>query len=300
MQDADPRFVSKSAISRGKGQLGSIGSGNHFLEVQSIDKIFNKEIAEVFGLEEGKVCVLIHCGSRGLGHQVASDYIKLMNEKYGGENLPDKQLVNAPINSDLGKKYYKAMCAAANFAFCNKQIITHFTREILKNFFPKSKTEVVYDICHNIAKFEEHIVDGKRKVLCVHRKGATRSFGPGKEGIPEKYKNVGQPIFIPGSMGTSSYVLVGTNEAEELSFSSTAHGAGRVMSRHEAMRTLKLENIEKELENKNIVLVARSRKGAIEEAPDVYKDVDEVVKVSDEVGLGKLVARLKPLIVIKG
>ncbi|MEM3113250.1 MAG: RtcB family protein [Candidatus Pacearchaeota archaeon] len=302
MKDADPEFVSDKALSRGVNQLGSIGSGNHFLEIQYVNKIFNEKTANIFGLHKDQIVVMMHCGSRGLGHQVASDYIKAMENEYGHENLPDRQLINAPINSKLGREYYKAMCAAANFAFCNKQILTHLVRETLKKFFHDFKAEVVYDVCHNIAKFEEHDVDGsgRKKLVCVHRKGATRSYGPGKKELPEKYKSIGQPIFIPGSMGTSSYVLVGTNKAEDLTFSSTAHGAGRVMSRHEAIRSLKSEIIKKELEQKNIALTSGSWKGIVEEAPEVYKDVDEVVKVSDKLNIGIMVAKLKPIIVIKG
>ena len=300
MKEADSKFVSNAAVSRGINQLGSIGSGNHFLEMQYVDKIFDKKTAEVFGLKENQVVIMIHCGSRGLGHQVASDYIKKMDDEYGHENLLDRQLTCAPVNSELGKEYYKAMCAAANFAFCNKQVLTHLARKCLSEFFPDFKAEVVYDVCHNIAKFEKHEINGERKLVCVHRKGATRSLGPGRKEIPKKYFNAGQPVLIPGSMGTSSYVLVGTNEAEKLSFSSTAHGAGRVMSRSEALRKLSREKIMDEMEGKSIALTAGSFKGLVEEAPEVYKDVDEVVRVSDELGIGKIVAKLKPVAVIKG
>ncbi|MBI2124864.1 RtcB family protein, partial [Candidatus Pacearchaeota archaeon] len=223
MKDADYSCVSSRAISRGIGQLGSLGAGNHFLEVQYIDEVFDKDIAKKFGLEKGQATIMIHCGSRGLGHQVASDYIKLMEDKYGFSNLPDRELINAPIQSELGKKYYAAMCAAANFAFANKQLITYWVRDEMKRIFPGFEAEVVYDVCHNIAKFEEHIVDGEKKMLCVHRKGATRSFGPGRKEIPAVYRDFGQPVIIPGSMGTASYVLVGTKKAEEVSFASTAH-----------------------------------------------------------------------------
>ncbi|OIO41561.1 RNA-splicing ligase RtcB [Candidatus Pacearchaeota archaeon CG1_02_32_21] len=300
MEEADSKFVSQAAISRGINQLGSIGSGNHFLEIQYVDEIFDEKTAEIFGLKENQAVIMIHCGSRGLGHQVASDYIKKMDDIYGHENLPDRQLTYAPINSEVGKEYYKAMCAAANFAFCNKQVITHLVRKCLKELFPKFKADVVYDVCHNIAKFEEHEINGKKIKLCIHRKGATRSLGSGRKEIPKKYSSVGQPVLIPGSMGTASYVLVGTSEAEKLSFSSTAHGAGRVMSRSEALRKLNREKILEEMEEKNITLTAGSLKGFVEEAPEVYKDVDEVVKVSDELGIGKIVAKLKPVVVIKG
>ena len=223
-----------------------------------------------------------------------------MEEENGFENIPDRQLICAPIKSELGQKYYKGMCCAANFAFCNKQVLTHFTREIMKEFFPNFKAEVVYDVCHNIAKFEEHEINGVKKMLCVHRKGATRSLGKGRKEIPEKYLTVGQPIIIPGSMGTSSYILVGTENAEKLSFASTAHGAGRIMSRFEAMRTLKVENIKNEMEKNHIEVSAGSWKSLVEESPNSYKDVDEVVRVSDEVRIGKIVAKLKPMVVVKG
>ncbi len=300
MKDADPSCVSEDAIARGINQLGSIGSGNHFLELQYVDEILNEKTAKVFGLKKNQVVVMIHCGSRGFGHQIASDYIKLMENEYGYENLPDRQLIYAPIKSNLGIKYYKAMCAAANFAFCNKQILTYLTREAMKKFFPNFEADVVYDICHNIAKFEEYILNGERKILCVHRKGATRSYGAGKKELPEKYKEVGQPILIPGSMGTFSYVLVGTKKAEELSFSSTAHGAGRLMSRHRAIRDLDKEKIKKNMEEQGISVSAGSWKSLVEEAPEAYKDVTEVIKVSNELGIGKIVVRLKPIIVIKG
>ncbi|MEM3122363.1 MAG: RtcB family protein, partial [Candidatus Pacearchaeota archaeon] len=300
MEDANPEFVSKRAIERGINQLGSIGSGNHFLEIQYIERIFNEKVAYAFGIEKSKIVIMIHCGSRGFGHQIASDYIKLMEDKYGYTHLPDRQLICAPIKSELGKQYYKAMCCAANFAFCNKQILTYLTRKAMEKIFPDFKAEVVYDICHNIAKFEEHFIDGKKKVICVHRKGATRSFGKGKKELPEKYIEHGQPILIPGSMGTASYILHGTNEAEKLSFSSTAHGAGRLMSRHQAIKTLSKEKVEKSLEEKGVSVRTGSIKGLLEEAPQVYKDVDEVVRISDEVGIGKITAKLIPVAVIKG
>ncbi len=301
MQGAKPEYVSERAVARGVPQLGSLGAGNHFLEVQKVDKIYDKEIAKAFGIEkEGQVTIMIHCGSRGLGHQVASDYIKKMEDEYGFANLPDRELINAPINSKLGKEYYGAMACAANFAFANKQLITHWVRDTMTRIFPEFKADVVYDVCHNIAKFEKHNIDGKEKLVCVHRKGATRSFGPGREEIPIAYRNVGQPVLIPGTMGTASYVLVGTKKAEELTFGSTAHGAGRVMSRHGALHELRGEDVKKQLAEKNIEIKAGSWKSIAEEAPQVYKDVDEVVKVSHELGIGNLVARLVPLGVMKG
>jgi tRNA-splicing ligase RtcB (3'-phosphate/5'-hydroxy nucleic acid ligase) len=297
---ADASKVSDKAVKRGIGQTGTLGAGNHFLEIQYVDKIFNEEIAKQFGIKKGQITIMIHCGSRGLGHQIASDYIQLMEKEYGFKDLPDRELINAPINSKLGKDYFSAMSAAANFAFANKQLITHWIREEMKKIFPKSEINVVYDICHNIAKFEEHIIDGKKKLVCVHRKGATRSFGPGRKEIPELYRKTGQPVIIPGSMGTSSYVLVGTKKAEEITFGSTVHGAGRVESRSAAMRNLKGEDIMKELSKKGIEVKVGSVKGLAEEAPEVYKDIEDVVSVVDELGISKKVARMKPMIVIKG
>jgi tRNA-splicing ligase RtcB len=300
LKNADPEKVSDRAIKRGIGQLGTIGAGNHFLEVQYVDEIFDEKVAKSFGIEKGQVTIMIHCGSRGLGHQVASDYIKLMEDEYGFKNLPDRELINAPIKSKLGRDYLSAMAAAANFAFANKQLITHWVREEFSYLFKESKIDVVYDICHNIAKFEEQLVNGKLKEVCIHRKGATRAFGKGRKEIPEVYRNVGQPVIIPGSMGTASYLLVGTKKAEEMTFGSTVHGAGRVKSRSKAIKELNSDKIKSELEKKGIELKAESRKSIVEEAPEVYKDIEEVVKVVDEVGISKKVARLKPLIVVKG
>jgi len=299
LEGANPKDVSDRARARGMPQLGSLGAGNHFLEVQVVDEIFDSEIAKIFGLKKGQITIMIHCGSRGLGHQVASDYIRLMEEKYSWPEQ-DRELVNAPIKSELGKKYFSAMACAANFAFANKQLITHWVRDTMKKIFPKFKAQVVYDVCHNIAKFETHIVDGKEKEVLVCRKGATRAFGAGRKEIPSDYREIGQPVIIPGSMGTSSYVLVGTKKAEELSWGSTAHGAGRVSSRSAALRNFRGEDIKKQLNEKGIEVISGSWKGLAEEAPQVYKDIDEVVKVSDKIGIGKLVARVKPIAVMKG
>lgn len=301
MKQADASRVSQRAIKRGLGQLGTLGAGNHFLEVQYIDEVFDKELAKIFGIKEGDVTIMIHCGSRGLGHQVASDYIQLMEKEYGYPKQ-DRELVNAPIKSKLGKDYFAAMSAAANFAFANKQLITHWIREEMNYLFPekKIKIEVIYDVCHNIAKFEEHIIDGKKKEVCIHRKGATRSFGAGRVEIPEAYRKIGQPVIIPGSMGTSSYLLIGTKKAEELTFGSTVHGAGRVSSRNMAMRNISGEEVKNTLSKKGIEVRAGSVHGLAAEAPEVYKDIDEVIKVVDELGINKKVARLKPVLVMKG
>ena len=300
MKEANPEKVSERAISRGIGQLGTLGAGNHFLEVQYVDEIFDEKIANILGLKKDQVTIMIHCGSRGFGHQVASDYIKKMENEYGFKNLPDRELINAPVKSQLGKDYMSAMAAAVNFAFANKQLITHWVREEMKYIFPNVKVDTIYDVCHNIAKFEEHIIDGKKKIVCVHRKGATRSFGPGRKEIPETYRKIGQPVLIPGSMGTASYLLIGTKKSEELTFGSCVHGAGRVKSRSSALKTLRGEEIKKELEKKEIEVKAGSWKSLAEEAPEAYKDIEEVVRVVDELGISKKVARLKPLVVVKG
>ncbi|MSS74052.1 RtcB family protein [Candidatus Pacearchaeota archaeon] len=298
---ADSSKVSQKAKGRGMNQLGSLGAGNHFLEVQFVEEILDKKIADVFGIKKsGQIVILIHSGSRGLGHQVASDYIRAMEEKYGFKNLPDRELVCAPIKSELGKNYLSAMACAANFGFVNRQILAYRVREVFAKFFPNAKLKLVYDVAHNIAKIETHLIRGKKRKLCVHRKGATRSFGPGNKEIPKKYLKTGQPIFIPGSMGTYSYVLAGTKKAESLTFGSTAHGAGRLLSRSNAVKTISPEHLKKELDREDVILETGSLAGAVEEAPEAYKDVNDVVRVSDNLGIGKLVARLKPLGVVKG
>jgi tRNA-splicing ligase RtcB len=302
MPGADPDVLSRRAVERGIPQLGTLGSGNHFLEIQKVDEIFDPETARSFGIREpGQILVMIHCGSRGLGHQVASDYIRTMENRTGTGDLPDRQLICARIRSDLGRRYYRAMSAAVNFAFANRQMITHWVREVFRRVLGGAEgMDQVYDVCHNVAKFERHEIDGRVRELCIHRKGATRSFGPGREEIPEAYRDVGQPVFIPGSMGTASYILVGTAEAEARSFSSTAHGAGRVMSRHEALRRFRGERVKQEMRDKGIELRSAGLKGVAEEASQVYKDVDEVVRISHEIGLGRKVIRSVPLGVMKG
>ncbi|MEM3405707.1 MAG: RtcB family protein [Candidatus Pacearchaeota archaeon] len=300
MKEAKSEYVSNKAIKRGMPQLGSLGAGNHFLEIQKVENIYNEQIAKSFGINSvDQITIMIHCGSRGLGHQVASDYIKEMENKYGFSHLVDRELVNAPIKSELGKRYFSAMCAAANFAFCNKQMITHWVRETFNKILP-CKIDVIYDVCHNIAKFEKHIINEEEKEVLICRKGATRSFGPGRKEIPFCYRDIGQPVIIPGSMGTASYLLVGTKKAEELTFGSTAHGAGRVSSRTKALKELRGEKIKEELQKKDIEIKSLSYKSIAEEAPQVYKDIDEIVKVSHETGIGNLIAKLKPLAVMKG
>ncbi len=302
MREADPSYLSPRAIERGIPQLGTLGAGNHFLEIQKVSEIFDEDVAGVFGIHSvGQILVMIHCGSRGLGHQVASDFIRLMENKIGSRGLPDRELINAPVRSPLGQQYYKSMSVAVNYAFANRQMIAHWVRNVFKKVMGSAEgMDQVYDVCHNVAKIEKHTIDGRLKDVCVHRKGATRSFGPGREEIPEVYRSVGQPIIIPGSMGTASYILVGTREAEQLSFGSTAHGAGRVMSRHEAIRRFRGEQIKQDLESRGIELQSTSWKGVAEEASQAYKDVDEVVNVSHKVGIGKLVAKVIPVGVMKG
>jgi tRNA-splicing ligase RtcB len=302
MKDGSPAHISERALERGIPQLGTLGAGNHFLEIQKVDQIYDRETAGLFGIQaEGQVTVMIHCGSRGLGHQVASDYIELMEDKFGTQGLPDRELINAPVRSPLGRQYYESMCGAVNYAFANRQMIAHWVRDVFSRVMGSSEgIRQVYDVCHNVAKIERHLVDGRTREVCIHRKGATRSFGPGRPEIPEVYRPHGQPVIIPGSMGTASYLLAGTAAAEDLSFGSTAHGAGRRMSRHEALRRFRGEQIRDELLKKGVELRSTSWKGVAEEASGAYKDVDEVVRVSHETGIGRLVARVVPLAVMKG
>jgi tRNA-splicing ligase RtcB (3'-phosphate/5'-hydroxy nucleic acid ligase) len=298
---ANPKGVSDRAYQRGVSQLGTLGSGNHFLEVLYVDDIYDEEAARVYGLSEGKVTVLIHSGSRGLGHQVCQDYVERCMEaanRYDIE-LEDRQLAAAPIRSPEGKAYLGAMAAAANFAFANRQLITHFTRKAFRRAGFDSEAHhlrVLYDLAHNNAKFEEH--DG-REVL-VHRKGATRAFGPGNEELPERYRPVGQPVLVPGDMGRYSFVLAGTEGAMSETFGSSAHGAGRKMGRRAAKKAAKGRNLRRELEDKGILVRAANRATIDEEMSEAYKDADEVVDTTDGASIGKKVARLRPLIVVKG
>ncbi len=306
MKGANPEKVSRRAIERGLPQLGSLGSGNHFLEIQKVEKIFDKEIAEKMGLFEGNVCIMIHCGSRGLGHQVADDYIKVMMramEKYR-ISLPDKQLACAPFTSREGQDYFSAMICAANYAWCNRQMIAHWVRESFEKVFGKSSEELgmkmIYDVAHNIAKREIHIINNKEKSVVVHRKGATRAFPKNHKDVPDCYKEIGQPVLIPGSMGTGSYILVGTEKAMEETFGSTCHGAGRVLSRSAAIKRAKGKDIEAELRKIGVKLKAASKETVWEEIPEAYKNLDMVVEVVHGAGISKKVARLVPLGVVKG
>ena len=306
IKEADSTKVSDKAKKRGIPQLGSLGSGNHFLEIQKVEDIYDSEVAEVFGLKEGMIVIMIHSGSRGCGHQVCSDYLRLMDKAYKNHNIdiPDRQLACAPLDTHEAQDYLKAMYAAANYAWANRQMMTHWIRETFEEVMGKSAKEmdmgIVYDVAHNIAKKEVHKLNGRDTTLIVHRKGATRAFGPGREEIPEKYREVGQPVLIPGTMGTASYVLHGTDVAMEETFGSTAHGAGRVLSRTQAKKDYKGEDIEKSLNEKGIKIKATSPNVIAEEAPEAYKDVDSVVRVSDETGIAKLVAKVSPLAVTKG
>ncbi|MBI2167837.1 MAG: RtcB family protein [Candidatus Omnitrophica bacterium] len=306
LEDADPDAVSKRAYERGSDQLGTLGSGNHFVEVQAVDTIFDEEAARIFGLEKGQITVMIHSGSRGFGYQICDDFLELTRRalsKYHIE-VPDVQLACAPVNSPEGRQYLGAMRCAANYAWNNRQCLMSLAREVFEKFFGRSwqdlGMDLVYDVAHNIAKFEKYRVNGKEKMLCIHRKGATRAFGPGHPELPKDYQSVGQPVIIPGDMGRNSYVLVGTAQAAEETFGTTCHGAGRAMSRSQAVREARGRSIERELEAKGIIAIARGRKGLDEEQPAAYKDVNDVVEVVHQAGLAKKVVRMQPLGVIKG
>jgi len=299
---ADPQAVSRHAKARGRDQVGTLGSGNHFLEVQKVEEIFDKETAEAFGLFREQIVIMIHCGSRGLGHQVCTDYLKefipLMLKKYRIK-IPDREFACVPFNSSEGQRYFSAMAASANYAWANRQMIAHFVRKAWENVLGKSSLSALYDVAHNIIKKEKYSIEGKETELAVHRKGATRAFPAGHPEIPEKYRSVGQPVLLPGSMGTASYILVGTEKGEE-AFFSTAHGAGRTMSRHAAMKAVSGQEVIKSLKSKGIIIKCQSFKGIAEEAPLAYKDIDKVVEVVHNAGLSKKLAKLVPLAVIKG
>lgn len=302
MKDAQPSGVSARARERQREEMGTLGSGNHYLEVQEIAELYDADIAMRYGLLEGAVVVSIHCGSRGLGHQIGTEYLKTMQlaSAQAGIHLPDRELACAPIHSPVGQSYLGTMCAAINCAMANRQILTHLTRQVFSRFFPHAKLDLLYDVSHNTCKLEEHMVEGRRRRLYVHRKGATRAFGPGHPEMPAVYRETGQPVLIGGSMGTASYILAGVPESESLSFSSACHGAGRSMSRHQATRTWKGRQVIDELAERGILIRSPSQRGVAEEAPGAYKDVDTVVRVAEQAGLARLVARLRPLICIKG
>jgi tRNA-splicing ligase RtcB len=306
MPGADPGAVSDRAYERGKKQAGTLGSGNHFLEVQVVDQIYDEEAAKVFDLSLNQITLMIHSGSRGLGYQVCDDYLVEMGQaiqKYQ-INLPDRQLACAPLESGEGKSYFSAMKCAANYAWANRQCLMHLCRQVFEKIFSQSAQKLgmnlIYDVAHNIAKLEKHQVNGKEKTLCVHRKGATRAFGPGHPDLSEKYKKIGQPVIIPGDMGRNSFLLVGTERAMQETWGSTCHGAGRLMSRAEAIRSSRGRSISQELKNKGIIVKSTGRETLAEEMPEAYKNVNAVVNAVHSAGISKRVLRMKPLGVIKG
>jgi tRNA-splicing ligase RtcB len=304
--NADPDKVGDRALERGRAQLGTLGSGNHFLEVGFVDEVYDSEAADVMGLEKDQATLLIHTGSRGLGHQVCDDYLSVMLDasKRYGIDLPDRQLCCAPVDSKEGKDYLGAMASAANFAFVNRQMIMHWVRETFGQIFQARiedlRLELVYDVCHNIAKIETHLMEGKDTELCVHRKGATRAFPPGHPDIPEKYRSIGQPVLVPGDMGRYSFVLVGTAAGYSETFGSACHGAGRILSRRKAKEAAKGRAIARELEDRGIIVRGASKGTIAEEMSDAYKDVDNVVNVLHQAGISKKVVKLAPIAVVKG
>jgi len=306
IEGADPDAVSPRAFERGRGQLGTLGAGNHFMEIQIIEHIYDEKAARAMGLYEGGITLMIHCGSRGFGHQICDDYTRVARgalRKYSID-VPDQQLGCMPVESEEGRRYLAAMKSAANYAWANRQYLLNLARGTFEHFFRKSwrglDMHLICDIAHNMARIEHHTVEGKEKTLCVHRKGATRAFPPNHPEVIKEYRSIGQPVLIPGDMGTNSYVLVGTDKAMQESFGSTCHGAGRVMSRHAAIKAAQGRSIEQELWKKGIFIKGYARKGIAEEQPEAYKDVNEVVNVVHNAGLSKRVARMRPLGVIKG
>ncbi len=302
MADADPAQVSQHAKKRQQDEMGTLGSGNHYLEVQEVKDIYDTRIAAVFGIVEGDVVVSIHCGSRGLGHQIGTEFLKQMviAAPQHGIHLPDRELACAPINSALGQKYLGAMRAAINCALANRQILTHLTRCVFKKLLPDATMDLLYDVSHNTCKLEPHLIDGQRRKIYVHRKGATRAFGPGRTDIPAAFRDVGQPVLIGGSMGTASYILAGAKDNDQRSFSSACHGAGRAMSRRAATKQWRGRAVVDELARRGIIVRSPSLRGVAEEAPGAYKDVSAVVEAADRAGLANKIARLEPLICIKG
>ncbi len=302
LEGADPSKVSEKAKERQLKQVGTLGSGNHYLEVQYVQEIFDAEAAEVFGLKRDHVVISIHCGSRALGHQIGTDYIQILGGASQKYKIPirERELVCAPINSPEGKDYYRAMACGVNCALANRQVLSHLVRKVLKRVIPGVDCRLIYDVSHNTCKKETHLVDGRPKTLYVHRKGATRAFGPGHGELPDIYRHAGQPVFIGGTMGTCSFILAGTSRGEDLAWSSACHGAGRSMSRRQALKRWKGKNVVSSLKRQGIILMAASMKGAAEEAPDAYKDVRRVVEVTHRAGLARKVAMVKPMAVIKG
>lgn len=302
MKGAKPENISQLAKERQLGEVGTLGSGNHYLEVQEVAKIYDEKAAEAFGIKKGQIIVSIHCGSRALGHQIGTEYMVSLAKaaKRLGISLPDRELACAPINSPEGQEYIGAMNAAINCAFANRQVLTHMTRNVFEGVFKGVKIETLYDVSHNTCKEETHLVNGEERTLWVHRKGATRAFGPGHLNIPVRYRSVGQPVIIGGSMGTGSYILAGTKDGEEQAFSSASHGAGRAMSRHQALKLWRGKQVIQDLAQKGIIIRSVSMRGVAEEAPDAYKDVDLVAEATEKAGLARRVAFLKPKVCIKG
>ena len=302
MAGADPECVSDLAKKRQRGEMGTLGSGNHYLEVQVVERIHDAEIARAFGLSAGQVVVSIHCGSRGLGHQIGTDYLVSLAKGAArlGISLPDRELACAPIRSPEGQQYIGAMNAAVNCALANRQILADLSRRVFRHFFPSASLETLFDVSHNTCKPETHIVNGRPRLLYVHRKGATRAFGPGHASLPERYRKVGQPVIIGGSMGTGSYVLAGTADSENKAFSSASHGAGRSMSRNQALKRWRGRELIDELAAKGILIRTKSMRGAAEEAPGAYKDVDLVAEATEKAGLARRVAFLRPKLCVKG
>ncbi|MDW7773608.1 MAG: RtcB family protein [Desulfobulbaceae bacterium] len=302
MSGAEPGRVSDHAKRRQHDEMGTLGSGNHYLEVQRVAALYDRKIAAAYGLQKDSILVSIHCGSRGLGHQIGTEFLKSMNKAAGkyGIKLPDRELACAPIKSPEGKAYLGAMRAGINCALANRQIITHLTREAFAGIFPHAQLDILYDVSHNTCKVEQHKVDGKTRQLYIHRKGATRAYGPGHPEVPESLRDMGQPVIIGGTMGTESYILAGTGESEKKAFSSACHGAGRSMSRRQALKQYRGRQLIDELAGRGIIIRGTSFRGVAEEAPGAYKDVSEVVEVADRAGLAAKVARLEPMICIKG
>ncbi|HHJ37984.1 MAG: RNA-splicing ligase RtcB [Methylothermaceae bacteria B42] len=302
MAGAVPSEVSAKARKRQRREMGTLGSGNHYLEVQVVSDVYSPEVARVLGLELDDIVVTIHCGSRGLGHQIGTEYLKKMQKaaQEAGIELPDRELACAPLNSPVGQSYLGAMRSAINCALANRQIITHLVRKVFAELFPEADLALIYDVSHNTCKVETHKFDGQAKQVYVHRKGATRAFGPGHPELPEVFRETGQPVIIGGSMGTASYILIGTDDSEKLSLSSACHGAGRRMSRRQANKTWKGQTLISELEQQGIIVRSPSFRGVAEEAPEAYKDVDAVVRVADKAGLASLVVKMRPLVCIKG
>ena len=302
MKDALPEEVSDQAKKRQKHEMGTLGSGNHYLEVQEVTDVFDREAAGAFGIEEGDIVITVHCGSRGLGHQIGTEFLKGMaqNASKYGIHLPDRELACAPIHSPLGRSYLGAMRGGMNCAMANRQIISHLVGEAVQTILPQARMDLLYDVSHNTCKLESHEIGGKMKQLFVHRKGATRAFGPGHKDVPAAYRGVGQPVLIGGTMGTASYILAGTEQSMQQAFGSSVHGAGRSMSRHQALKHWKGRQVIDDLERRGILIRSPSRRGVAEEAPGAYKDVSAVVEAAHQAGLSRKVARLEPLVCVKG